>query len=206
MLQNPPDAHRISFAPVLPRGFYQRPTVEVARDLLGKVLVRTDGDRTVAVRLTEVEAYLGRDDPACHTSGGRRTPRVRSMWGEAGHAYVYLVYGVHHCLNLVTVGSGAGEAVLVRAAAPVLGHGFIRRRRGSKVADGELCNGPGKLCQALAITRDDDGHDLCSHRSLIYVVDDGAEVLEADVRRGPRVGVSYAGEAANWPLRFIYGP
>ena len=191
---------------MLSRGFYQRPTVEVARDLLGKVLVRSGREGTVAVRLTEVEAYLGPDDPACHTFGGRRTPRVRSMWGAAGYAYVYLVYGVHHCLNFVTVGRGAGEAVLARTAVPVFGHELIRRRRGSKVAGGELCNGPGKLSQALAITRNDDGRDLCSRRPRIYLVDCGIEVRESDVRRGPRVGVSYAGEAAHWPLRFLYAP
>ena len=189
----------------LSREFYQRPTEEVALQLLGTVLVRRGPDGTVAVRLTEVEAYLGPADPACHTFGGRRTPRVRSMWGAAGHAYVYLVYGVHHCLNFVTVGRGAGEAVLARGGIPVFGKELIRRRRGSKEADADLCGGPGKLCQALAITRDHDGHDLCEPGALISLLDDGERVSEADVRRAPRVGVSYAGEAANWPLRFCYG-
>lgn len=189
---------------MLSRGFYQRPTVDVARDLLGKVLVRTSRGGLVAVRLTEVEAYLGPDDPACHTFGGLRTPRVASMWGAAGHAYVYLVYGMHHCLNLVTVGRESGEAVLLRGGVPIVGTPLVRARRGVSVADSSLCDGPGKLCQALAVTRDDDGHDLCGRRSRIYLVDDGVEVLEANVRRGPRIGVDYAGEAARWPLRFRY--
>ena len=91
------------------RGFYQRPTVEVSRDLLGLLLVRRAPAGLVAVRINEVEAYLGPTDRACHTWNGRRTERVRSMWGEAGRAYVYLIYGLHHCLNVVTVGSGAGQ-------------------------------------------------------------------------------------------------
>jgi DNA-3-methyladenine glycosylase len=203
MLSTPLDQRRIAAASVLPRGFYQRPTVDVARDLLGKLLVRSGRDGTVAVRVTEVEAYLGPDDPACHTFGGRRTPRVRSMWGAAGHAYVYMIYGVHHCLNLVTVGGGAGEAVLLRAAIPVMGHLVIRQRRGLQVAAGELCNGPGKLCQALAIDSDDDGHDLCAPRSQLTVHDDTFIAGENDVRRLPRIGVEYADEAAEWPLRFV---
>ena len=91
-------------AAILSRGFYQRPTAEVARDLLGKFLVRTTARGVVAVRLNEVEAYLGVDDPACHTFGGRRTTRTETMWGEAGHAYFYRVYGLHNCLKVVTVG------------------------------------------------------------------------------------------------------
>lgn len=188
---------------MLPREFYQRSTVEVARDLLGKVLVRSSRDGLVAVRVSEVEAYLGPDDPACHTFGWRRTPRVRTMWGAAGHAYVYMIYGVHHCLNLVTVGGGAGEAVLVRAAIPVLGYQVIRRRRGFRVAAGELCNGPGKLCQALAIDRDDDGRDVCASGSRLTVRDDTFIAEEDQVRRSPRIGVDYAEVAAEWPLRFV---
>ena len=169
-------------------------------------MVRVTRDGTVAVRLTEVEAYLGPGDPACHTFGGRRTPRVRSMWGPAGHAYVYLIYGVHHCLNFVTVGSGAGEAVLARAAVPVFGHDLIRQRRGLHVAEGALCSGPGKLCEALAITRDDDGDDLCGQGRRIYLADDGSGPNDVIGRTGPRVGVNSSGGASQWPLRFLYEP
>jgi DNA-3-methyladenine glycosylase len=190
-------------ADVVPRGFYQRPTVEVARDLLGKLLVRRTPAGTVVVRINEVEAYLGPDDPACHTYGGRRTQRVRSMWGAAGHAYVYLIYGMHHCLNLVTVGLGAGEAVLLRGAVPVSGLELIRQRRGARVIGSALCDGPGKLCQALAVDRADDGRDLCLEGSPLRVCDDGVTVAEGLVRRVPRVGVRSAGAAADWPLRFL---
>ena len=188
-------------ATILSRGFYQRPTAVVARDLLGKILVRTTAQGVVAVRLNEVEAYLGVDDPACHTFGGRRTPRTETMWGEAGHAYVYLVYGIHNCLNIVTVGEGMPEAVLIRGGMPLMGGSLIQDRRGGRVASLSLTDGPGKLCQALAITRTDDGVDLCAPESEITIRSDGHTHSEHQVERLPRVGIDYAGEAAAWPLR-----
>lgn len=188
---------------MLAREFYQRSTEAVARDLLGKLLVRFGEGGMVAVRLTEVEAYLGVDDPACHTYGGRRTARTETMWGEAGHAYVYLVYGIHHCLNVVTVGPGHPEAVLVRGGVPVAGRELIRRRRGTGVAGSSLTDGPGKLCQALALTREHDGVDLCDASSMLHICDDGVRVEDEWVRKVPRVGVGYAGEAASWPLRLV---
>ena len=188
---------------MLRREFYQRPTVEVAHDLLGKLLVRRCREGTVAVRLVEVEAYLGPADPACHTYGGRRTRRVATMWGAAGHAYVYLIYGVHHCLNLVTVGGGAGEAVLVRGATVVRGRDLARRRRGPGIAERSLTDGPGKLGQALAISLADDGCDVCDPRSRLWLCDDGVRIGASSCGRGPRVGVRYAGAAAAWPLRFF---
>lgn len=194
----------ISFARPLAREFYQRSTETVARELVGKILVREHSDGMVAVRVSEVEAYLGAEDPACHTFGGRRTARNGSMWGEAGNAYVYLVYGIHHCLNLVTVGPESGQAVLIRGGVPIVGKPLIRARRGSAIAEMSLCDGPGKLCQALAITRCDDGLDVCGRNSQIYVADDGLRVMESEMHRGPRVGVGYAGEAAHWPLRFLF--
>jgi len=186
----------------LGRAFYQRPTVDVARDLVGKLLVRVTPEGVAVVRLTEVEAYLGVDDPACHTFGGRRTARVETMWGEAGHAYVYMVYGMHHCLNVVTVGPGTPQAVLVRAAVPVTGESLIRGRRGRPDSVVRLLDGPGRLCQGLSITRADDGADLCIQDSGLWIADDGVRVPEEAVGLLPRVGVDYAGEAASWPLRF----
>lgn len=173
----------------------------MARELLGKLLVSHHDDGAVVLRLTEVESYLGVDDPACHTFGGRRTPRTETMWGEAGHAYVYLVYGLHCCLNVVTVGRGRPEAVLVRGGLVVHGGGLVRARRGARVPPRALTDGPGKLCRALAISRDDDGADLCAPGSRLTIRDDGLEVGEELVSRLPRVGVDYAGEAAAWSLR-----
>jgi DNA-3-methyladenine glycosylase len=189
--------------PVLAREFYQRPTELVARELLGKLLVRVHMDDVIVVRITEVEAYLGVDDPACHTYGGRRTPRTETMWGPAGRAYVYMVYGLHHCLNVVTAGKGSAEAVLIRGAEIIRGHAVIRSNRGAAVPARSLIDGPGKLCQALAITRDHDGLDLCRRRTVLSIRDDGFDRLGARVVRLPRVGVAYAGEAASWPLRYV---
>jgi DNA-3-methyladenine glycosylase len=188
---------------VLDRAFYQRTTEVVARELLGKLLVRTHPDGAAAVRLTEVEAYLGLEDPACHTFGGRRTTRTETMWGEAGRAYIYLVYGLHSCLNVVTVGPGHPEAVLIRGGVVEEGHELVRMRRGSRVREASLADGPGKLCQALTITRSDDGADLCAPGSALKICDDGFQVSDAEVTRSPRIGVDYAGEAASWPLRFV---
>lgn len=188
---------------MLPCGFYQRPTEDVARDLLGKILVCSKPEGTVAVRINEVEAYLGVEDPACHTFGGRRTPRTETMWGRAGVAYVYLIYGIHNCLNVVTVGEGSPEAVLLRGAEPVAGRSLIRERRGPRVAEHELTDGPGKLCQALAVSRDDDGTDLCTPGARLTIRDTPALVDDEVIRSLPRVGVDYAGEAAAWPLRFL---
>lgn len=175
----------------------------MARDILGKLLVRQAGDGIVALRITEVEAYLGPADAACHTFGGRRTERVRSMWGEAGRAYVYLIYGIHNCLNLVTVGPGVGEAVLLRGGMVVSGLDLVRRRRGSAVSDSSLTDGPGKICQALAIDRGNDGADVCARRAGLWIADDGVRVTDQEVVVTPRIGVASAGDAALWPLRFV---
>jgi DNA-3-methyladenine glycosylase len=175
----------------------------VARELLGKVLLRNLPQGVVAIRLNEVEAYLGIDDPACHTYRGRRTHRTETMWGEAGHAYVYLVYGIHHCLNVVTLGPGQPEAVLIRGGEVAVGFELVRERRGPRIAAQSLVDGPGKLCQALTVDRSDDGVDLCDRNSLLRICDDGHVVPEDRVRRMSRVGVDYAGEAASWPLRLV---
>jgi len=203
MTTDPLDVDVLARTPVLGPRFYQRPTVEVARALLGKVVVRETRDGVAAVRLTEVEAYLGAEDPACHTFGGRRTRRTETMWGEAGRAYVYLIYGLHHCLNLVTVGEGFGEAILLRSGDPVCGADLIRSRRGPRVPEGSLTDGPGKLCQALAVTRTENGLDLCQSSGGLWLCDDGFRIGDEQLKRRRRIGIDYAGEAADWPLRFV---
>ncbi len=188
----------------LGRGFYQRPTRTVAHDLLGKILVRRLPEGLVAVRLIEVEAYLGVGDPAAHTSGGRRTARNEVMWGEGGVLYVYFTYGMHHCCNVVTRRPGRPEAVLLRAALPVLGEPLIVARRSGR-GGRQLLDGPARLCQGLGIDRALNGTDLTSG-DAIWLASDGVSCREAWVRRLPRVGVAYAGEAAQWPLRFLLDP
>jgi DNA-3-methyladenine glycosylase len=178
----------------LGRAFYARPTTTVARELLGKLLVRRRPEQPPQVaRIVEVEAYLGERDAASHARRGP-TPRAAIMFGPPGFLYVYLIYGMHHCMNLVTETDGVAGAVLLRAAAPVAGFtdGAGARRH--------PLTGPGKLCAALAITRTLNGHDLTGGREL-FVADDGAAAPRR--ARSARIGVEYAGAWAARKLRFF---
>ena len=156
---------------------------EVAPRLLGKVLQVG----RCAGRIVEVEAYTA-DDPASHSVRGR-TLRNSSMFGPPGTLYVYLSYGIHHCANVVTGPEGDGQAVLVRAVVPLTGIDTMRRRRGG-IDDRRIADGPGKLCQAFGLDRDDDGADMCSPVGRIQLLDDGVTVVDPMV--GPRVGISQA--------------
>lgn len=176
----------------------------VARDLVGTILVSELGSHAVEIRVREVEAYLGPGDRACHTWGGRRTRRVASMWGPAGRAYVYLIYGLHHCLNVVT--GGPGEAVLIRGGAVLSGLDAVRSRRGPRAADRDLVNGPGKLSQALAVTIDHDGLDLTDPSSPVRILRDDWSVERGMIRQTARIGVESAGAAASWKLRWVLDP
>jgi DNA-3-methyladenine glycosylase len=171
----------------LPRTFYDRPALEVARDLLG-VLVVCD---PVTVRLTEVEAYDGASDPASHAFRGR-TARNAVMFGPPGHAYVYFTYGMHFCMNLVCGPPGVATAVLLRAGEVVAGHDVARERR-PRSGDRDLCRGPARLAQALAVDRGFDGVDVTRADSPLRV-EPGTPVPDRLVRSGPRVGVSRGAE------------
>lgn len=175
------------------RSFYDRPTVHVARDLLGMVLVRQLFDDTVSGRIVEVEAYTGQTDPGSHAYRGR-TRRTEVMFGPPGYLYVYFTYGMHFCMNVVTEAPGIAGAVLLRAAQPLLGVHVMERRRGPRALV-DLCNGPAKLCQAFAITRDQNGADL--EGDDIWIEDDGA--APGTVAVTSRVGLSAGREL---PLRF----
>jgi DNA-3-methyladenine glycosylase len=199
-MSDPSSGHAVADLAPLDRRFYQRDTAAVARELIGKLLVRRLPEGLVAVRLVEVEAYLGVNDPAAHTFGGRRTARTEVMWGEAGHLYVYFTYGMHHCCNVVTRGPGEPEAVLLRAGAICLGLETVAARRGRRDPD-DVLDGPARLCQGLGIERSANGCDL-TRRDGIWLADDGLRVADDQLLRLPRVGVSYAGEAASWLLRF----
>jgi DNA-3-methyladenine glycosylase len=202
----------------LPLSFYRRPADQVARDLLGRYLVRRQGPpgcgsppgsagpgeagdgELLILRLVEVEAYLGAPDRASHAWGGRRTPRNASLYLPGGHAYVYFIYGMHWCLNAVTGEADVGAAVLLRAGEPVAGEERMRRNRGlTVVRPGDLAGGPGKLCRAMGIDRACDGLRLDQGPLQLAA---GEPVAPGQVAAGPRIGVAYAGEAAGWPLRF----
>jgi len=172
-----------------------RPTIAVARELLGAVLEHVTPDGVVAGRIVETEAYLAAGDPASHSHRGR-TDRNDSMFGPPGRAYVYLCYGVHRCFNVVTAPAGTGEAVLVRALEPLEGLELMRSRRGV-ARDRDLCSGPGKLCAALGIELAHDGVDLA--RSALRLWWPRSRAGYALLTAGPRIGIRHAAEL---PLRF----
>lgn len=185
----------------LPPDFFLHDTVTVARSLLGCVLWRRIGRKTLAVRIVETEAYVGANDPASHARRGLRSQRNESMYLEGGHAYVYFTYGMHWCLNVVTQEADIAEAVLIRGAEPIRGIDSIRERRPKAKRDYELTNGPGKICMAMNIDRSLDGERLDGDRLWITARD--IEVRDEDIAVSPRIGIEGSGEAASWPLRFL---
>jgi DNA-3-methyladenine glycosylase len=195
-------AHWNAGASPLPRAFYARDVLAVARDCIGKVLVAETAAGVTAGRIVEAEAYRGPDDRAAHSFGGRRTPRTEVMFGAPGHVYVFFVYGMHWHLNLVTGKVGEPHAVLLRAVEPLHGAPLMAERRGMDPARRELTNGPGKLCQAFGIGRSAYGLDLCT-RGAVYLTDQEDLPSPARVSRSRRIGVDYAGEWADRPFRFF---
>jgi DNA-3-methyladenine glycosylase len=186
---------------IIGRDFYARETVAVARDLLGCWIVRSTSDGVASGVIVETEAYRGPADQASHARAGR-TGRTAPMFGPVGHAYVYLVYGMHSCLNVVAYSSAevAAGAVLIRALEPRVGLELMRARRGAAAgADVRLAAGPARLCQALDVTRGLDGHDLVAGEGLWLAQ---GETPVGKVSAGPRIGVDYAGEWAARPWRF----
>ena len=163
---------------ILPRKFYQQTTLKVAQHLLGKFLIYKKGTKKFSGMIVETEAYCGRKDLACHSAKGK-TPRTEVMFGEAGHAYVYLIYGMYHCLNIVTRGVDQPEAVLIRAVEPYAG--------------------PGKLCREIGITKRENGLDV-TKSEILWIEDRGAKVTPAKIKKATRIGVNYADEYAfkNW--------
>lgn len=176
----------------LPRNFYDRPTVDVAKDLMGKLIVHRDGDVTRIGKIVETEAYLGPHDLAAHSAKGR-TPRTEVMFGPPGHAYIYLIYGMYHCLNVVTEEEGHASAVLIRAVEPV--QNLLGRS-----------SGPGLLCAAMNIDRSLNGHDLT--KACHPELGEGFFIMEPDeeedfvIIKRPRIGVDYAKHWAKRLLRF----
>ncbi len=182
----------------LPPEFYNRDTVTVARDLLGRMLCHDNGEGLTAGLIVETEAYLSCGDPACHAARGK-TARNEAMFDPAGRAYIYFIYGNHYCFNAVTGQSGVGEAVLIRALEPVVGLELMYRRRGPLKPETGLTNGPGKLCQALGITgvlnrQPLQGHPLWIGRGFKRREQEPLSIISA-----PRIGISRGGDK---PWRF----
>jgi DNA-3-methyladenine glycosylase len=172
----------------LPRAFYSRPTLEVAPEILGKFIVHNSPPGQLTARIVEVEAYIGRDDPACHASRGL-TERTRPMFGPAGFTYIYFIYGMYHCLNFVTEPEGLPAAVLLRAAEPEAGLEVMLKQAGKKSERG-LLSGPGKLCRAFGLTRDQNCLDLTG--DTIYIEDRQAQVK--NIERSRRIGLKVGQE------------
>lgn len=180
------------------QGFYEQPATNVARQLLGAILVHHSPQGTTVGQIVETEAYGGPDDKACHAWKGM-TPRTQVMFGPGGYAYVYLIYGMYYCFNVVTGSVGDGQAVLIRAVRPLDGLGVMsERRKTDKV--GNLCSGPGKLCQAFGIAKEHNGLTLTG--PSLYL-SPGEGVPDRQVQATPRINVDYAGAAKDFPWRFI---
>jgi len=184
---------------ILPQAFYEQDTIAIAKKLLGCYLAHIEDEKTTIGRIVETEAYI-LNDPACHAFRGK-TKRNRVLFGPAGHAYVYLIYGMYYCLNAVTGQDGTGQAVLIRALEPVKGISSMQERRGTKELR-LLCNGPGKLTQALAIDISFNGLSLFSGPIQLWSLDSlpGSWAIGADdIVKTTRVGISRAKDAL---LRF----
>ncbi len=181
----------------LPREFYARPVLSVAKACIGKLLVHRTKQGLTVGRIVETEAYRGPEDRAAHSFGGRRTARTEVMFGPPGYAYVFFVYGMHYQFNIVTTREGAPHAVLVRAVEPMLGVEWMAKRRNLPATSRDLTNGPGKLCQAFAIDKRAYGLDLCA--SELFLADRPRTRSAASTR----IGIDYAGDWAQKPWRFF---
>jgi DNA-3-methyladenine glycosylase len=191
---------------ILNREFYNRDTLAVAKDLLGKVITHNTGSGTIAGKIAEVEAYKGPIDKAAHSFGSRRTKRNEVMFGSPGHAYVYFIYGMYYCMNIVTENINSPCAVLIRSIEPVLGIDIMAQNRYKK-SGGQLTgreiknlgNGPGKLCIALGINKDYNGIDLCGN---ILNISDPESNENFKIKSSKRINIDYAEEAIDFPWRF----
>lgn len=190
---------------ILAREFYNRDSIIVAKELLGKVLVHETCGQKISAKIVEAEAYMGIGDKAAHSYGGKRTPRVEVMYGKPGISYVFIIYGMYYCFNIVTREEGIPQAVLIRAVEPIGGIDAMAENRFkstyaqlTKHQIKDLTNGPGKLCKALKIDKSLNGEDLCS--SKLYVEEGQNE--EFNMVTAKRVGIDYAGEARDYPWRF----
>jgi DNA-3-methyladenine glycosylase len=195
---------RKSFRP-LERSFYVQDAVTVARLLLGKKLVHHSEEGTTSGIIVETEAYAGQEDAACHSylrKGPGQTHRTNIMFAEGGFSYVYLIYGMYHCFNVVVNTADRAEAVLIRAIEPLEGIPLMEQRRQlkDKNPSKKLCNGPGKLCIAMNINRFHYGLDLCQKPLFIT---EGKTVAPESIQATPRINVDYAGPASSWPYRFV---
>lgn len=195
----------------LPLDFYTHTDVlQIARELLGKILVTNFGGQRTTGLITETEAYRAPDDRACHAFGNRRTARTEVMFHEGGRAYIYLCYGIHHLFNIVTAPEDTAHAVLIRAIEPIEGLEVMHRRRNVPIIRSDdpgkrtarLTTGPGAMSQALGLTTKWTGQSFFTADTPVWIEDRGIEILNDEIAAGKRIGVDYAAECAEWPWRF----
>lgn len=184
---------------MLERDFYLKNGIDLARNLIGKVLVHETPEGVLKGRIVETEAYMGAADAAAHSYKGKPSGRVNVQYGAGGYAYIYLIYGMHCCMNVVANEKNVPEAVLIRALEPVAGMELMKKFRKAESVKA-LCSGPGKLCEAMRITREQYGLDLCE-KPLYLEEAEGEREFRIGVTA--RVNVDYAGEAARYPWRFV---
>jgi DNA-3-methyladenine glycosylase len=186
---------------VFPRNLLQgEDTVSIAKQLLNQLLISNVDNGYIAARIVETEAYKAPFDKASHAYQNKYTERTKYMFGKAGTAYVYLCYGIHNMLNVVSGPQGKAHAILIRAIEPIIGKSIMMQRRRTK-NEVDLCNGPGKLCRALGIGSMHNSIDLCNTDSPVWIAS-SERIDESEIIGSPRVGISYAEECALWPWRF----
>jgi DNA-3-methyladenine glycosylase len=182
------------------REFYQRNAIDVARDLLGLILVHETTEGITKGKIVEVEAYMGTQDQAAHSYKNIKSPRTLIQYGEGGFAYIYLIYGMHYCMNIVCNTVNHPEVVLIRALEPIDGIDIMKLRRNTdKVTN--LCNGPGKLCMAMGIDKGNYGMDLCGNQ--LYL-EQPEKKEDTEITASKRINIDYAGEAKDYLWRFTF--
>ena len=188
----------------LSRSYYQSTEVtQLAKDLLGKFLVTEIDGHYCSGIIVETEAYRGPDDRACHAYNNRRTPRTEVMFESGGVAYIYICYGMHHLMNVVTGPKDNAHAVLIRALEPADGISIMAERRHMQITDVRLTKGPGALSLAMGLSSDLSGASLIAPSSPVWIEDRRVRYTDVDICAGPRIGVESAGEAASWPWRYF---
>ncbi|SFR72989.1 DNA-3-methyladenine glycosylase [Anaeromicropila populeti] len=183
----------------LDKDFYRQDALILAKALLGKVLVHETAEGTVKGIIVETEAYMGAMDAGSHAYQNRKTPRTKTMYEAGGISYVYLIYGMYCCMNVVAFEEGEAQAVLLRALEPIEGIDLMKKRRNLEKAK-NLCNGPGKLCMAMDITKSENAVDLVT--SSLYI-EDAISIQKKNIIADRRVNIDYAGEARDYPWRFF---
>jgi DNA-3-methyladenine glycosylase len=185
---------------ILKREFYNRDSITVAKELLGKILIHEAPEGITAGKIVETEAYKGPEDKASHSYGNRRTPRTETMFGPKGHSYIYLIYGLYCCLN-VTSGAVVGkpEATLIRAVEPLKGIDLMMKRRGSTGQMTNLASGPGRLCIAMGLSKVQNGIDVCQPP---FCIEDNQTIDSINIVETTRIGVDYAADWKDKPWRF----